>query len=114
MAKTAFFQALFMSWPTLAACRTANQNLFAWLFLKDEVPDADGIHARDYDGDGSGGDFVKPVKEQGEYTKPYRRVEAACGMTNLTPASPGCLVAWAEDHFFWTIYWRAKSHMTAR
>ena len=110
MAKMAFFQALLISWPTVAACRTANQNLFAWHSLKGAVPDADGIHARDYDSDGSGGDFVNPVKEDGEYTKPYRRVDAACGMTNLIPDSPGYLVAWAEDPGFFGRHTGARNY----
>ena len=84
-------------WPTVAACRTADQYLIAWHSLSVSVPDSDGIYVRDYDGGGSVGDILTYLKKYDEYAKVYRRVDAACGMTNLTPDSPGYLVAWAQD-----------------
>lgn len=84
-------------WPAVAACRTANQYLFAWHSLSASDSNIDGIYARDVNGDGSLGDFVKAIMYDPLYGRVYRRVDVACGKTNLTPDNPGYLVAWAEN-----------------
>lgn len=84
-------------WSAVAACRTADQYLVVWHSINKDNSDIDGIYARDFDGDGTYGNFVNTVKYYAQYGKTYRRVDVACGITNLTPDNPGYLVTWAEN-----------------